>query len=43
MILSPDCRDGNHHKCDTIAWNEATDDYTSCECGECNHYGTGPE
>lgn len=33
--LSPDCRDGNHQKCDRLAWNEEADetDYCMCDCG----------
>ena len=34
-LLSPDCRDENHSKCDRLAWNIATDevDYCQCTCG----------
>lgn len=35
--LSPDCRDGNHHKCDGTAWDEATDDITGCTCKVCDN------
>lgn len=33
--LSPDCRDGNHGKCDGVAWNLETDapDFCQCSCG----------
>lgn len=40
--LSPDCRDGNHQKCDTVAWDNEADNYTTCDC-DCQHYGRGPE
>lgn len=40
--ISPDCRDGNHQKCDGIAWDMAADEATSCKCG-CDHYGIGPQ
>jgi hypothetical protein len=30
--LSPDCRDGNHQKCDRAAWDEDKDDGTECGC-----------
>jgi hypothetical protein len=35
--VSPDCRDGNHHKCDGAAWCMADDDYVicHCDCGRC--------
>jgi hypothetical protein len=33
--LSPDCRDGNHQKCDRVAWDEEEDDGTDCGC-ECH-------
>jgi hypothetical protein len=42
-LLSPDCRDGNHKKCDTVAWDVEADDYAGCECSDCNHEGTGPQ
>lgn len=29
---SPDCRDGNRHKCDGQAWNDETDALASCGC-----------
>lgn len=35
---SPDCRDGNHHKCDLQAWDEITDQPTKCEC-DCHRQG----
>lgn len=35
MPLSPDCRDGNHQKCDGVAWDEEKDDFTTCKCPEC--------
>jgi hypothetical protein len=35
-LLSPDCRDGNHFKCDGVAWNLQTDEPGQCECdGNC--------
>jgi hypothetical protein len=35
--LSPDCRDGNHFKCDGVAWDLKADEPTQCECdGNCN-------
>lgn len=30
--LSPDCRDGNHHKCDGQAWDDTEDALVSCGC-----------
>lgn len=33
MLLSPDCRDGNHHKCDGTAWSLLLDDRVQCDCG----------
>lgn len=43
MILSPDCRDGNHTKCDGIAWDVEADGYAPCECTDCNHESGGPQ
>ena len=40
--LSLDCRDGNHTKCDTVAWDMEKDNYTTCECTKCSHYGKRP-
>jgi hypothetical protein len=37
LILSPDCRDGNHQKCDAIAWDERADDTTTCQCRDLTH------
>lgn len=34
---SPDCRDGNHQKCDGIAWDMVRDESTWCGCQECGH------
>lgn len=31
-ILSPDCRDENHAKCDLKAWDEDEDALTECGC-----------
>ncbi|MEG9248035.1 hypothetical protein V6S67_08055 [Arthrobacter sp. Soc17.1.1.1] len=31
-ILSPDCRDSNHHKCNEAAWDEHLDKPTACAC-----------
>lgn len=31
-VLSPDCRDGNHRKCDEKAWDEIEDEPTECGC-----------
>jgi hypothetical protein len=42
LPLSPDCRDGNCHKCDGIAWDEKADDYTHC-LHDCDHFGTAPQ
>lgn len=33
MIFGPECRDGNCHKCDGLAWNEAADRIADCNCG----------
>lgn len=30
--LSPDCRDGNHQKCDGVAWDLLRDEPTDCGC-----------
>jgi hypothetical protein len=30
--MSPDCRDGNHQKCDGTAWDDDADEETTCEC-----------
>lgn len=30
--LSPDCRDGNHQKCDGVAWDLVADLPTACGC-----------
>lgn len=35
MALSPDCRDGNHHKCNGIAWDDAADLAVECNCQYC--------
>ena len=35
--LSPDCRDGNHHKCDGTAWDIERDEPTGCTCKECDN------
>lgn len=35
-LLSPDCRDGNHGKCDGVAWDEEKDEPTGCTCKECD-------
>jgi hypothetical protein len=32
-LLSPDCRDENHQKCDGTAWNLETDALDACGCG----------
>lgn len=32
MTESPDCRDGNHNKCDGTAWDLQTDAETRCSC-----------
>jgi hypothetical protein len=39
-ILSPDCRDGNHSKCDSTAWDIEADALTTCECRKCEKEGT---
>jgi hypothetical protein len=36
--FSPDCRDGNHQKCDGLALDEDTDEITWCWCRECDCY-----
>lgn len=33
--ISPDCRDGNHRKCNGEAWDEDADDLTDCQCPGC--------
>jgi hypothetical protein len=33
--LSPDCRDGNHGKCDGLAWDLDLDETVPCECSRC--------
>lgn len=33
MLLSPDCRDGNHQKCDGTAWSLELDDRVQCDDG----------
>jgi len=33
MMLSPDCRDGNHQKCNGDAWDLEADGITDCRCG----------
>ncbi len=33
--ISPDCRDGNHRKCDGQAWDVDADDVTGCGCPGC--------
>ncbi|URC18088.1 hypothetical protein QEO76_gp49 [Arthrobacter phage Cole] len=36
-LLSPDCRDGNHTKCDGVAWDLELDGPSACECDcQCN-------
>lgn len=36
-LLSPDCRDGNHFKCDGVAWDLEVDMARACECDcRCN-------
>jgi hypothetical protein len=30
--VSPDCRDGNHTKCDGQAWDEDRDELAGCRC-----------
>lgn len=35
VFLSPDCRDGNHRKCDLQAWDDIDDVLTDCWC-ECH-------
>lgn len=39
MILSPDCRDGNHQKCNGVAWDLEADEPTQCRCPNevCDH------
>lgn len=31
-LRSPDCRDENHRKCDSVAWNLDTDAPDACGC-----------
>jgi hypothetical protein len=31
-VYSPDCRDGNHQKCDGAAWDLNTDALAPCGC-----------
>ncbi|AZS11744.1 hypothetical protein HOU96_gp46 [Arthrobacter phage Maja] len=36
-LLSPDCRDNNHSKCDGVAWDLEIDMASACECDcQCN-------
>lgn len=36
-LLSPDCRDNNHTKCDGVAWDLEDDMASACECDcQCN-------
>ena len=30
--IGPDCRDGKHPACDGRAWDDTTDDMTTCTC-----------
>ena len=32
LLLSPDCRDGNHGKCDGVAWDLEGDKPSNCNC-----------
>ena len=32
LIISPDCRDGNHRKCNGDAWDLINDQPWECEC-----------
>ncbi|QGJ96536.1 hypothetical protein SEA_BEATUSCOMEDENTI_97 [Arthrobacter phage BeatusComedenti] len=41
MILSPDCRDGNSHKCPGTAWDETFDEPAVCQNPE-HHPGYTP-
>lgn len=36
-LLSPECRDGNHGKCDGVAWDLEADAPADCACPECEH------
>lgn len=38
VFLSPDCRDGNDHKCDHQAWDDINDEPTKCGC-DCHGIG----
>jgi len=37
MVVSPDCRDKNHTKCDGVAWDEQRDEPTACQCRDLTH------
>ena len=41
LILSPDCRDGNHTKCTATAWDEAANAPAVCQCRDLTHGTTG--
>lgn len=32
VLRSPDCRDGNHQKCDGVAWDMVLDALAGCRC-----------
>lgn len=38
ILLNPECRDGNHHKCDGLGWEEDHDMYAACPC-DCHRHG----
>lgn len=39
--LSPDCRDENHRKCNGVAWDDAADAPTECQCRDLTHGAAG--
>lgn len=32
ILESPDCRNGDHHKCDNTGWNITRDMFDTCPC-----------
>lgn len=40
-VLSPDCRDGNHTKCDGIGWSLDLDAHSPCQCRDLTHGADG--
>ena len=32
VFVSPDCRSGEHHKCNRVGWNDTRCEFTMCPC-----------